>query len=511
MKTTFSLLVFLIGASCIMLACGGKSGSADASKLADSSEALVKQVCTRCHEWIPPDMLDKSTWTESVLPVMAAKMGVYEMDGKTFFNEKNDPNAAGVYPDKPQIDMETLRAVFNYFEVKAPDALPAQKRSNPIGAESNLFGVEFPQITAEPGAVTTFVGIRPAQKQILAGISGSKSAVGLFDNKLKPLSSLTMPSAPAWIEPADATHFWVTCMGNIFPNNAKEGQLIEVNVQNNKLNAGKKLLEGLPRPVQIQKATLESSGDILVNGFGHLRGRLYYQKAGTEKVTVLRDMPGCLHSKVIDWDKDGKNDVIALFTQGKEAIVLFRNLGGGRFEEKELLSFLPVNGSSWFEIADVNSDGKNDIVYTCGDNADYSVILKPYHGVYIYENKGNNIFEQSWFYPVHGAYRVMLRDFDLDKDLDMVSIAYFADFTGQPEETLLYFENKGNNNWLPFRLPGALNGRWLTMDAGDVDGDGDEDIVLGNFSQGPQSFITQEMVNRFGSAPPFTLLRNKTR
>jgi hypothetical protein len=495
----------------MLWACGGKKGSADSMKMADSMEAKVKQVCSRCHEWIPADMLDKTTWRESVLPVMAAKMGIYEMDGKSFYNERNDPNSAGVYPETPQIDMETLRDIFNYFEAKAPEVLPAQKREQPIGAEKSLFSVEIPQIPAESGNITTFVDIRPAQKQIIAGVSGSNHAIRLFDKQLKPLSALTLPSAPSWVDVQDANHFWVTCMGNILPNNAKEGQLIEVQLENNRLKAGKKLLELLPRPVQIQKANLTSPGDILVNGFGHLRGRLYFHQNGTEKTTTLRDMPGCLHSKVLDWDKDGKNDVIAMFTQGKEAIVLFRNLGNGQFEEKELLSFLPVNGSSWFEIVDVNADGLNDIVYTCGDNADYSVVLKPYHGIYVYENKGQNEFSQTWFYPVHGAYRVMLRDFDLDKDLDMVSIAYFADFTGQPEETLLYFENQGKMNWKPFRLPGALNGRWLTMDAGDVDGDGDEDIVLGNFSQGPQSFISQELVNKFTAAPPFTLLRNRTR
>jgi hypothetical protein len=32
----------------------------------------------------------------------------------------------------------------------------------------------------------------------------------------------------------------------------------------------------------------------------------------------------------------------------------------------------------------------------------------------------------------------------------------------------------------------AALGRWLTMDAGDVDGDGKTDLILGNFSVGPE-------------------------
>ena len=39
---------------------------------------------------------------------------------------------------------------------------------------------------------------------------------------------------------------------------------------------------------------------------------------------------------------------------------------------QELLRFQPVYGSSYFEFADFNKDGHKDILYTCGDNADFS-------------------------------------------------------------------------------------------------------------------------------------------
>ena len=61
----------------------------------------------------------------------------------------------------------------------------------------------------------------------------------------------------------------------------------------------------------------------------YLKGTFDDSDTGTEYYIVVKD-------------KDGKNDVIALFSQGKESIVLFRNLGNGHFEEKELISFLPV-------------------------------------------------------------------------------------------------------------------------------------------------------------------------
>jgi tetratricopeptide (TPR) repeat protein len=48
---------------------------------------------------------------------------------------------------------------------------------------------------------------------------------------------------------------------------------------------------------------------------------------------------------------------------------------------------------------DFNNDGYKDILYTCGDNADYSSnVLKSYHGVYIFLNDGHNNFSQKYFF-----------------------------------------------------------------------------------------------------------------
>jgi len=280
------------------------------------------------------------------------------------------------------------------------------------------------------------------------------------------------------------------------------------------MQAGALMLNRLGRPVMIQKADIDGNGkeDWIVNGFGHLEGEFFWLPDGDRsRKKMLRKEPGAIKTIITDFNNDGKTDLVTLFCQGKEGVYLFENQGDGEFKERRLLEFSSVNGSSGFELADMNGDGHRDIVYTAGDNADYSMVLKNFHGVYIYLNDGKNNFSQpAWFFPVNGCYKALVRDFDLDGDLDMLSLSFFADYANQEREILLLFTNQGNLQFLPRVVDGYRNGRWLTADAGDIDGDGDEDVVLGNFSQGPGQ-VPREAAGHWMMQAGFMLLRNNTR
>ena len=60
----------------------------------------------------------------------------------------------------------------------------------------------------------------------------------------------------------------------------------------------------------------------------------------------------------------------------------------------------------------------------------------------------------------------------------------------------------------------CISGRWLTMDAGDVDGDGDIDLALGNYTYGPDKaihvpeFLIKTWEQR---GPPVMILYNNLR
>ncbi|CAN5794663.1 hypothetical protein BH24BAC1_BH24BAC1_30900 [soil metagenome] len=265
--------------------------------------------------------------------------------------------------------------------------------------------------------------------------------------------------------------------------------------------------------MQFAFADLNQNGreDVVICSFGHNAGRLawYENTGGQYREHLLRNLPGARRVLIHDLNGDGLPDLVALMAQGQEGIFAYYNQGGGRFKEVPLLRFPPVYGSSDFELVDFNGDGFLDILSTNGDNADYSYSLKPYHGVRLFLNDGQNNFKEAWFYPLHGASRTIAHDFDQDGKVDIAAISFFPDFERAPHESFVYFQNQGDLQFLPQTFEQAPSGRWLVLEKGDVDGDGDMDLILGSFIYGPaqggEALLEKWRQNQI----PFVVLENK--
>lgn len=477
-----------------------------------NGKQLAAKYCQSCHLLPDPSSIDAKSWENGVLPNMGPRLGIFSYRSKYYPSSRNDFNLPrNFYPSKPLLSEQEWQNIIDYYSSVSPDSLAEPKGKYPIQVGENRFKIEIP-FNRHAAPTTCFVQIDSslAFRQIVISDVFSRSLYR-YNNRLGIVDSFRSISPIVDIE--RHPHNFIACnIGDMNPNNAKYGSAVLIATDTEgkmKLDSSIRLKE-LARPVQVSSADFNADGktDQLVCEYGHITGALsWMENLGNNQYQrhVLREVPGAIKAYIRDVNKDGLPDIWVLFAQGDESIFLFINKGKGKFEEERLLRFPSVNGSSYFELADFNKDGFPDIVYTCGDNADYSAVLKPYHGVYIYLNDGNNHFKQSYFYPMNGCFKAMARDFDGDGDLDIAAISFFADYAHHPEESFIYFENNGNLHFQPYSIPGTTTGRWLTMDAGDIDGDGKTDLILGNFSMAP---ATLKSADDWKKGPPFIVLKN---
>ncbi len=450
----------------------------------DRGEALARQHCAACHLFPEPDLLDRATWQNHTLRRMAPMLGVARMrtegrpDGRRL-------EESGVFPSAPVLSAEDWTAITAYYVGRAPvEALPSSERK-PITAVSDRFTVE---VLTLPSSVplTTWVKIDEARRELWLGDAGSGS-LAVFGDRGALLRRSNLGGAPVHCIP-DGDRLLVTLIGSVFPSDVPAGKLIRVGADGN--GQLQVLVEGLERPVQCLSEDLNGDGrrDLLVCGFGNYLGRLAWHEQrvdGGYTAHELMPKPGAVHAEIRDVDHDGDPDLIVLMAQGREGVFLYENNGKGEFQVRTLLEFHPAFGSVGFELADMNGDGHEDLVLANGDNGEYPSPFKRYHGVRIFANDGRYRFTERWFHPLHGAFKVVARDFDGDGDRDLAAISFFPDYARAASEAFVHFENLGGLKFEARTIEGATRGRWLTMDAGDADGDGDVDVVLGSFSQGP--------------------------
>lgn len=499
-----------------LICCGCHSATdSPASKYEVDTEMgkeLATRYCQSCHLLPDPSLLDKKTWVDGVLPAMGPRLGIFYFLDKNYPSSKTDPNVSrGFYPSQPIVNPGEWQAIINYYKQKAPDSLPKQQRKDSIEKTMAFFKAVIPSKHYDHPA-SCFVNIDTIPKSHQAVICDVFSRqLFRFNAKLQLIDSLQTRSPVVDVD-LKADQMTLCNIGVLNPFNGKSGsaQLIKLDAKG-KMHADTSLLfDKLARPVQLTSADLNQDGriDYLVCEFGNLTGALSWMEANADghyTRHLLRAAPGAIKAYINDYNHDGLPDIWVLFAQGDESIYLFTNKGHGEFVQQQLLRFPPVYGSSSFELDDFNKDGFPDILYTCGDNADYSAILKPYHGVYIYLNDGANHFSQRYFFPINGCYKAMARDFDGDGDLDIATISFFADYKTQPEEGFVYLENKGNFQFKPYSLPETQLGRWLTMNVADLDGDGRLDIILGNFSVAPTMMRSKA---DWKQGPPFMVLKS---
>lgn len=167
-----------------------------------------------------------------------------------------------------------------------------------------------------------------------------------------------------------------------------------------------------------------------------------------------------------DLDGDGDLDLVTNNLYDKRVLV-FLNPGDGAFDQYTQYLADDSYGAGNHALADVNGDGYLDLIVAL--NADNAIEL--------FLNRGDGTFESHAKFPAEGELPIPVAAADLDGD-GFPDLVVGHDWS----ETVAVFFNDGGGGFAtpgaPYELPKDVytDPWWIVV--GDVDGDGDLDIVV---------------------------------
>ncbi len=456
---------------------------------------LAQQHCGGCHLVPSPGDLPAETWP-FVLTWMSHYLGIRPVDAAF-----RSLVAAPLVPAESRISRRNFERLSKYFI----EAAPAQREFRipprslpPLAREaSELAGFELPR-----GDYTTLVHVDSARAELYLGLGHARELRVLSLRERRELWREKLPSEPVHVE-THARGFRLTLLGSFDQEQIAPGAVLDFERRADGSLAQRELVSELPRPTQSRAADLDADGslDLAVAGFGNGygagagklsvywgAGALGAQHAATE--SVLLDRAGALGVEIADFDGDGRSDLLAVTAQAHQQLILYRNLGARRFEERVLLREPPGWGYNQLLVADFDRDGRPDLLTVNGNNMEIpDPPLRPYHGLRILLNRPDGELREAFFYPMYGALQARAADLDGDGDLDLAAIAFYPDWQAAEPETFTLLENRSERSadssartlrFEPKTLVGPHWSRWLSLDVGDVDGDALPDIVLGS-------------------------------
>jgi hypothetical protein len=389
-----------------------------------------------------------------------------------------------------------------YFEARAPEALPLPE---PWPAPDA--GRFVRQLLSPPRAVpvpilasTQFFDLDGDGKKEIVACDFGHGLVLLGDPVRRPGELREIAKVP---NPARATmvdldkdgrqDLLIADVGYFLPEDHEKGTVTWLRQTAPGQFEKRILADRLPRPMDVEAADFDGDGklDLVVAAYGlYTRGGILLLEDRTTdgkeprfEARTVDTRAGAIATIPADLDGDGRMDFVALIAQQHETVVAFLNRGGGTFEQRTIFrARTPAWGSTGIDLVDFDGDGDLDVLMTNGATLDDPTV-KPWHGVRWLENRGAYPFELHDLAALPGAHRARAADLDGDGDLDVAAAAFLPDpdHTRRSFASLVWLERRPDGSFVRHTLQsGQLS--HTTLDLADFDGDGDVDVVTGNFT-----------------------------
>ncbi len=456
-------------------------------------EPVIRKTCSQCHVFPPPETLPKRAWL-GMLNLMFDLASPRQLD-------------------RP-LNSVRFDELLNYYTALAPDDLNAKPWSGTPAAAVQMERVATLGQGPHPGTshlrlMRLWEDVAGPQLLVTDMMSGW---VHWADprNLAAGLHKVIRLANPAHIEAVDLDRdgrmdLIVGDLGTPVATDQKAGAVVWLRRTGSRSFEKIPLATQLGRVSDVQAADFNGDGksDLVVADFGrYTAGQVLYlenRSAGGKTLftqTVLMKAPGAITVPVLDLNSDGKPDFAVVIAQAQESVVGFLNNGSGQFERHVLWAAPhPAWGFSGMVAADVNRDGKMDLVVTHGDTVDDGVHFKPYQGVSWLENKGGLKFEFHSIGLYYGAYAPKVIDLDGDGDLDILAASFLpgSDLVNQRKMTvpgIVWYEQVSEGKFQPHPFPDDMAFH-PALEVGDVDGDGSLAVIAGTLWIRPSAFGVQ--------------------
>ncbi|MGE3880373.1 MAG: FG-GAP repeat domain-containing protein [Planctomycetota bacterium] len=220
--------------------------------------------------------------------------------------------------------------------------------------------------------------------------------------------------------------------------------------------------------------------------------------------------PGALHwqSELIDMDADGDLDVVAANYESAygATVSLYLNDGGWRFRDVSgvpargfIMPAAPTNNSDAVAVADFDGDGDPDIVASGSSRG------RSFSSCYFFENDGATHFHYraSRFPADQGARQatsgsLTAVDIDSDGDVDILGPAYAPGSAYWINDGTGHFVDGAQQRYDAASYPYGV----FALSLGDVDGDGDLDMIGTRSVLGPPLLVLNDGRGYFAYATP---------